>query len=522
MNKRNKIQETDESSFEQYKNKVDYDIILEGTIGYDITGVENSSTPSEEQLQDGEEKIFKQLEQDMNDEDYLYDMFKDTGIARGKIYGEFSDQFINDNKLYFKFGISKQDATKELDTNEIKEYFEGFLENLDINTDIVSVAGWSNEEEEVEPTYVKLNITGTPEVKILKGNNLKESIDKENKYKLVLYSKIGDNFEPDVFIKTSIFDKGIVVADNYMDAQSYTQQEANKIINEFEKIPENKKSYEIRMVPEGDAEQFEKDNIKECKLIDSIDRKLVMEGKLTFTNKSGIKSIILDDDGIMELYENKKLMDSKPFSKLGVRRLCKSIIQEGYSIYITTGEYPVYNSKKYDTVDTEEQAQDIVAELNSQGIGASYEKDETLQEDIKSDEIKDSNGDNIDLKQTKQNIEQSIEKVDELQDLKDELQDKVDNLYNESKIEEEKITSFVSTPFTQQLLSTEEIYNLKLEEELTVEQVAYITKLFGSLEEFKNSLIQLTDIASMPPQIHFISIDEYIKEMEKEFDKEVN
>ena len=440
MNRKNKIQETDESSFEQYKNKVDYDIILEGTIGYDITGVENSPTPSEEQLQDGEEKIFKQLEQDMNDEDYLYDMFKDTGIARGRIYGEFTDQEVNDNKLYFKLGISKEESTKKLDINEIKEYFEQFLEDLGSNVDLESVMGWSNEEEDVEPTHVELDITGKPEIKILK--------------------------------------------------------------NETESVKDNK--------------------VTESKIIDSIDRKLVMEGKLAFIKENNIKSIILNDDGIMELYENKKLIDSKPFSKLGVQRLYKSIIQEGYSIYITTGEYPVYNSKKYDTVDTEEQAQDTVAELNSQGIGASYEKDETLQEDIKSNEIKDSNGDNIDLEQTKQNIKQSIEKVDELQDLKNELQDKVDNLYNESKIEEEKITSFVSTPFTQQLLSTEEIYNLKLEEELTVEQVAYITKLFGSLEEFKNSLIQLTDIASMPPQIHFISIDEYIKEMEKEFDKEVN
>lgn len=440
MNKRNKIQETYESSFEQYKDKVDYDIILEGTIGYEVVGADESSTPTEEQLQDGEEKIFEQIKSLINNEDFLYDIFEDTGIARGRIYGEFTDQEVNDNKLYFKLGISKEESTKKLDVNEIKEYFEQFLEDLGSNVDLESVMGWSNEEEDVEPTHVELDITGKPEIKILK--------------------------------------------------------------NETESVKDNK--------------------ITESKIIDSIDRKLVMEGKLAFIKENNIKSIILNDDGIMELYENKKLIDSKPFSKLGVQRLYKSIIQEGYSIYITTGEYPVYSSKKYDTVDTEEQAQDIVAELNSQGISAGYEKDENLQEDVKSDEIKDSNGDNIDLKQTKQNIEQSIEKVDELQNLKDELQDKVDNLYNESKIEEEKITSFVSTPFTQQLLSTEEIYNLKLEEELTVEQVAYITKLFGSLEEFKNNLIQLTDIASMPPQIHFISIDEYIKEMEKEFDKEVN
>ncbi len=440
MNKRNKIQETYESSFEQYKDKVDYDIILEGTIGYEVVGADESSTPTEEQLQDGEEKIFEQIKSLINNEDFLYDIFEDTGIARGRIYGEFTDQEVNDNKLYFKLGISKEESTKKLDVNEIKEYFEQFLEDLGSNVDLESVMGWSNEEEDVEPTHVELDITGKPEIKILK--------------------------------------------------------------NETESVKDNK--------------------ITESKIIDSIDRKLVMEGKLKFIKENNIKSIILNDDGIMELYENKKLIDSKPFSKLGIQRLCKSIMQENYSIYITTGEYPVYNSKKYDTVDTEEQAQDIVAELNSQGISAGYEKDENLQEDVKSDEIKDSNGDNIDLEQTKQNIEQSIEKVDELQDLKDELQDKVDNLYNESKMEEEKIDSFVSTPFTQQLLNTQDIYNLKPEQELTVEQVAYITNLFGSLDDFKESLIQLADMTALPIETHFISIDEYIKEMENEFNKEVN
>ena len=383
MNKRNKIQEVNESPFEKYQKEINYDIILEGTIPYDIIGIEDSPEPAPEQIQDGEEQIFKQLESDMSNEDYLYEAFEDTGIARGRIYGEFSDKDVDESKLYFKLGISKQDATKELDTNEIKEYFEGFLENLDINTDSVSVTGWKNEEEDVEPTYVSLKITGKPNVNILK---------------------------------------------------TYTEEKELDVSN--------------------------------------IDRKLVMEGTLDFIKENNIKSITLNDDGIMELYENNKLVDTKPFSKLGIQRECKSIIQEGYII-----------------------------------------KNEDTNIDIQ-------NIDEADLEQTKQNIEQSMEKVDEIQDLKDQLQDKVDNLYNESKIEEEKIISFVSTPFTQQLLSTEEIYNLKLEEELTVEQVAYITKLFGSLDEFKNSLIQLTDIASMPPQIHFISIDEYIKEMEKEFDKE--
>ena len=468
MNKENKIQE----------DLVNYDIIVEGTIKYKISGVEDSPTPDEEQIQDGEEKIFKQLEDLANDQDYLDDTFEQDGVTKGHTIMEFSDKDVNDDKLYFKVSVSTKDSTKEIKAQDIADSLAQILKDLDANTEIELVDGWSNDYEDIEPTYVKLKIVGNPETKILK-NDLVESKNDTDKYKLVLYTKMGNDYEPDVFVKNSVFNNGIAVADNYENAQSYSQQEADKIINTFEQIPENKKTWEIRIIPEDEAQQFEKDNMKESKLIDTVDRKLVMGGKLNFIKENNTKSIILNDDGIMELYENNKLINSKPFSKLGVQRECKSIFQEGYSAYIK------------------------------------------LQEDTKSNEITDSNGDNVDLDQTKQNIKQSIEKVDELQDLKNQLQDKVDNLVNESKIEEKKINKFVSTPFTKNLLNSIEIYDLKPEEELTVEQVAYITKLFGSLEEFKESLIQLTELAAFPPQVHFISIDEYIQEMEKEFNKEM-
>ena len=45
-----------------------------------------------------------------------------------------------------------------------------------------------------------------------------------------------------------------------------------------------------------------------------------------------------------------------------------------YNIYTTSGENGVYNTTLYDTVDSEEQASDIVSELQAQGLGADYEK----------------------------------------------------------------------------------------------------------------------------------------------------
>lgn len=49
-----------------------------------------------------------------------------------------------------------------------------------------------------------------------------------------------------------------------------------------------------------------------------------------------------------------------------------------YNIYVTSGEDGVYNTTLYDTVDSEEQANDMVAELQAQGLGAAYEKVEEV------------------------------------------------------------------------------------------------------------------------------------------------
>lgn len=57
-------------------------------------------------------------------------------------------------------------------------------------------------------------------------------------------------------------------------------------------------------------------------------------------------------------------------------------LKEGskYTIYVTSDNGGSYSTKVYDVVDSEEQASDIVAELQAQGLGASYEEGE-LNED---------------------------------------------------------------------------------------------------------------------------------------------
>ena len=59
-----------------------------------------------------------------------------------------------------------------------------------------------------------------------------------------------------------------------------------------------------------------------------------------------------------------------------------------YAIYATYGGDGVYNSKLVDTVDSEEQAVDRVAELQATGVGASYEEIETKKEVLNDSKLK--------------------------------------------------------------------------------------------------------------------------------------
>lgn len=363
------------SPFEQYKDEINYDVILEGNIKYRVKGFDESPKPTEDQLIDGEEKIFKYINNLLTNEDYLYECFKETGIARGRIYGEFSDKDVNEDKLYLKFGISTQEAEKEIVIEDVVDYFKGFMEDLDSDVELQSVTGWSSEDEEVEPTDIVLETYGEPTVNIIK-NDLTENVDLNN-----------------------------------------------------------------------------------------IDRQLVLEGKLNFIKENNYKVLQLNDSGTIELYENNECVSMTPFSKLGVQKLYKSIITEGY---------------------------------------------ELTDQDIKIDPQN--------LEQTKENVEQAIKQVDEIQELKNTLDDKIDNLTTESKMEEEKINHFVSTKFTQRKLTPNEIYDIKPEQDFTIEQVGYLTKVFGSLEGFKASISEFANLISVMPDKPFISIDEYVSKVVKELE----
>lgn len=112
--------------------------------------------------------------------------------------------------------------------------------------------------------------------------------------------------------------------------------------------------------------------------LENIDKKLVSENTIKFCNGDDTSCFSLTDDGIIEIYHNSKLENNFPFSKIGLIRECKNLLENDYSLV-------------NDTFDKETDAASL-----------------------------------------KQELEQNIEAVDELQDLKDELQDKVNNLMGES------------------------------------------------------------------------------------------
>lgn len=122
-------------------------------------------------------------------------------------------------------------------------------------------------------------------------------------------------------------------------------------------------------------------------IIDNIDKRLVNEGTISFTNGNNVQSLVLTSDGIVEKYINNTLNNTMPFSKLGVIRECKSLIASGYSLTLKT--------------------------------------EAEIQNNIDNSNVLDN------PEQTKQELQQDIKDIDEIQDLKDELEDKLDTLYEE-------------------------------------------------------------------------------------------
>lgn len=351
------------NAFDDYKDEVIYDYILLGKMPYKLESDIKNYEPDFDQQSEAITQLEKQIENLLNNEDYLKDCFKKVG--RGRVYAKLDKL---DDELEILFGISKKEQEEEFNKEDIIEYIKLFLNDFDSDLDGVRVAGFGseNEEDSTEPCTIYLKRDG--EVKV------------ENKSKT-----------------------------------------------------ENKICYE------------------------DIDRKLVLENKLTFIKENNTINIKLSDEGKIEQYQENKLLSSKPFSKSTLVRECKLLEEKGYSL---------------------------------------------LQEELPSD-----NKEKFDPEQTKKDLEQNIKDVDELQKLKDTLDDKVDTLMNESI---DNISDFPSSEFSDKKIASIDFTDLSFESDLTDEQKEWIqTNLDISIEELQEAMEQLINVLAVNDPV--ISIDEYIR-----------
>ena len=134
-------------------------------------------------------------------------------------------------------------------------------------------------------------------------------------------------------------------------------------------------------VEKSDSTKQEKDQVKGSIDVLKTDEESAIDGYEEF-NKETAKVVDKEladtiDDQMQEIVDDEK----EHIEKLDT---IKSALGESkkYAIYVTYGGDGVYTSKLVDTVDTEEQAVDRVAELQSTGVGASYkELDESKKEE---------------------------------------------------------------------------------------------------------------------------------------------
>lgn len=307
----------------------------------------------------------------------------------------------------------------------------------------------------------------------------------------------------------------------------------NKNINQEPKLNIKKGDIKMEIVTEN------KD------ILNNIDKKLVSENKLLFSNGDNTKAYLLTDDGIVECYKNAKLEDIFSFSKLGVIRECKQIVQEGYTLLneLDGDLKDLNNAINYATLQAkstgfnqyiyvDEDGNYSYSQVNDEKYhqGEKYVgKTETYWENsmlhiryipaplqsVTEAEIPSENSDTdkTDIldnpEKAKEDIQKDIQDVEEIQQLQDELDDKLDDLLEEADTSED---IFPSTEFSKKILTSKQILDTDFKECLTNEQIAWITKHYGSFDEFEEYFKQFATIVTFDDDL--ISVDYYLKAMQ--------
>lgn len=315
------------------------------------------------------------------------------------------------------------------------------------------------------------------------------------------------------------------------------------------------------------------DNLTELK---DADKLLVNNEIINFKKDTITESLKLNDNGIIEHFKNNNLIESVPFSKTFVQKQCDTLLKEGYTIYTTTGEDGVYTSNIYNTVETEDQAVDTVAELQAQGINASYVKegekdtdnykyvlfnphnekylkaypdefcnnmgdaiifdnfqeasdyienktynDEDAPKDITDweiveyeDIIQESVDQNLDNNISNEELDTQISNTEQAIEKVDQLQDLKNTLITKL---DDLVTESVEEDKSvwNKQLSYNELLNMNLENNLTNKEVEYIKSIFGSVDTLKQDLLDILSLFKFKNE-QLLSIAEYIEELKEQ------
>ena len=502
-----------DNAFDNYKDEVKYDFIVRGKFPYKLKG------GNEDQQNDAFDDFVKQIENLLSNEDYLAECFKDSGIARGRIYCKLENE---DPEMTILFGISSKDAEKELNKEDILDDVKTYLEDLDSDIESYSASG--------------LEVTDDPD----------------------------GSYEP-----------------AYVD---FKRDDTKKI--------------EVEMIEEPKKNECAPIDIN--KELESIDKKLVNESKLTFKNfvKQEETKLTMTDDGVVELYENNKLTKSQPFSKLSIIRECKELLQNGYilieslseeqAINIATSQAKAQGVNQYLCkyldgdyhIGTDTGSDKDCCVIGQAIINPETKEVEWVATKLEESQVKVDKDTVIDTDEAKAEIEQATKDVDELQKMKDELNDKVDHLMEEgkdrnlkdefnqlskeeqekylemipennndrvepkiieelakqynldynilywvinirSKLEDKDVTNdkFPSTQYTQKILTANELKLIELNKVLTDEQLDWLQTNIGNTYEIEDGLRNFVDMIGSVDDETVISLDNYFESLKDELNK---
>ena len=155
--------------FDDYKDKVNYDYIIEAKMKYKFKG------GNEEQKLDATDKIIENIEKLISDEDYNKICFDDVEL--GRVYPRLDEI---DDTLDMTFGICITEESANVTLQDLKDDVEEYMFVLDSNIDGVTVYGWENEDEDVDVATVYLKTSRDIEINVLKQPENKDA-KKESK-----------------------------------------------------------------------------------------------------------------------------------------------------------------------------------------------------------------------------------------------------------------------------------------------------------------------------------------------------